>query len=285
MLVATPIGNLGDLAPRAVEALRCGSARLLRGHPPHRAAAAARRRRAPSAWPSPTSTPSWRGIGEVLDVLGAGGDVAVVTDAGTPGISDPGERLVRAALDAGYEVTAVPGPAAVVMAVTISGLPTDAVRVRGVPAPLRAASAPSAWPRSPPSRARSCSTRRRTASQRTIADLAAACGDDRHGRRVPRADQAVRDGRARHARRRSTSASRAASTWSCSPGARRTTTDRRRRPRSATRCAPSWPPARSKTRRGRPPVSEAPRRARARPSTRWRSTLGPESAIRRSTPR
>ena len=64
-------------------------------------------------------------LGEVLDVLGSGGDVAVVTDAGTPGVSDPGERLVRAALDAGFEVTAVPGPAAVIMAVTISGLPTS----------------------------------------------------------------------------------------------------------------------------------------------------------------
>ena len=63
-------------------------------------------------------------IGEVLDVLGDGGDVAVVSDAGTPGISDPGERLVRAALDAGYEVTTVPGPSAVVTALVTSGLPT-----------------------------------------------------------------------------------------------------------------------------------------------------------------
>ncbi len=63
-------------------------------------------------------------IREVLDVLGGGGDVAVVSDAGTPGISDPGERLVRAALDAGYEVTAVPGPSAVITALVTSGLPT-----------------------------------------------------------------------------------------------------------------------------------------------------------------
>ena len=55
-------------------------------------------------------------IGEVLDVLGDGGDVAVVTDAGTPGVGDPGERLVRAAVDAGYEVTSVPGPTAAVIA-------------------------------------------------------------------------------------------------------------------------------------------------------------------------
>ena len=63
-------------------------------------------------------------VGEVLDVLGEGRDVAVVTDAGTPGISDPGERLVRAVLDAGYEVAAVPGPTAFVAALVTSGLPT-----------------------------------------------------------------------------------------------------------------------------------------------------------------
>ena len=49
-------------------------------------------------------------IDDVLDVLAAGGDVAVVTDAGTPGISDPGERLVRAALDAGYRRDRRTGP-------------------------------------------------------------------------------------------------------------------------------------------------------------------------------
>lgn len=123
MLVATPIGNLGDLAPRAVEALAgaalvccedtrrtgrllqhagIGGARLLRVDEHTEVSAAAK----------------------VLDVLDRGGDVAVVTDAGTPGISDPGERLVRAVLDAGYEVSAVPGPAALVMALVLSGLPS-----------------------------------------------------------------------------------------------------------------------------------------------------------------
>jgi 16S rRNA (cytidine1402-2'-O)-methyltransferase len=51
--------------------------------------------------------------------------VAIVSDAGTPGISDPGERIVRAAIDAGYHVSAVPGPSAAVMALTISGLAAD----------------------------------------------------------------------------------------------------------------------------------------------------------------
>ena len=61
----------------------------------------------------------------MLEVLGRGGDVAIVSDAGTPGISDPGERIVRAAIDAGHTVSAIPGPSAAIMAITISGLPTD----------------------------------------------------------------------------------------------------------------------------------------------------------------
>ena len=77
-------------------------------------------------------------IGRMLAVLGDGGTVAVVTDAGTPGISDPGEVLVRAAIEAGHEVAAVPGPAAVVVALVTSGLPDRAFRVRRVPAALGA---------------------------------------------------------------------------------------------------------------------------------------------------
>jgi 16S rRNA (cytidine1402-2'-O)-methyltransferase len=123
VLVATPIGNLGDLPPRAVEAL--ASAALVCCEDTRRTGrllqhAGVRAQRLAVA----NDHTELARIGEVLDVLTAGGDVAVVTDAGTPGVSDPGERLVRAALDAGFEVTAVPGPAAAVMALTISGLPT-----------------------------------------------------------------------------------------------------------------------------------------------------------------
>jgi len=123
VLVATPIGNLGDIAPRAVDALRTATliccedtrrtGRLLQhlGISGHRLAVCNEHTERARA-------------GEVLDVLAAGGDVAVVTDAGTPGISDPGEWLAGAVLDAGYEVTAIPGPAALVTALVISGLPT-----------------------------------------------------------------------------------------------------------------------------------------------------------------
>lgn len=62
---------------------------------------------------------------ELLATLQSGTDVVVVTDAGMPSVSDPGYRLVRAALDAGLEVTAVPGPSAVLTALAVSGLPVD----------------------------------------------------------------------------------------------------------------------------------------------------------------
>ncbi len=123
-LVATPIGNLGDLPPRAIEVLRraslvcCEDTRRTSTLFRH---AGIRVQRLAVA----NDHTEFHRIDDVLGVLGTGGDVVVVSDAGTPGISDPGERLVVAALDAGYEVTAVPGPVAAITALTISGLPTD----------------------------------------------------------------------------------------------------------------------------------------------------------------
>lgn len=123
-LVATPIGNLGDLPPRAVDVLGhvglicCEDTRrtgLLLQH-----AGIGGRRLAVCNEHTEMSR-----IDDVLQVLGEGRDVAVVSDAGTPGISDPGERIVRAVIDAGYDVSAVPGPSAAIMAITISGLSTD----------------------------------------------------------------------------------------------------------------------------------------------------------------
>ena len=123
VLVATPIGNLADLSPRAVAALAGADAiacedtrrtgRLLEHagvtRPPllvvndHTEAAQVR---------------------QVLSRLDRGERVAVVTDAGTPGISDPGERLVRAAVSAGHVVEVVPGPSAAIAALVASGLAT-----------------------------------------------------------------------------------------------------------------------------------------------------------------
>ncbi len=123
-LVATPIGNLGDLPPRAVDTLRhaklicCEDTRrtgLLLQHAGVKAERLA----------ICNDHTEVARIGDVLDVLARGGEVAIVSDAGTPGISDPGERIVRAAIDTGHTVSAIPGPNAAIMALTISGLPTD----------------------------------------------------------------------------------------------------------------------------------------------------------------
>jgi 16S rRNA (cytidine1402-2'-O)-methyltransferase len=130
VVVATPIGNLGDLAPRAVEALAGADAvvcedsrrtgRLLEhaGVPRRRLIVANEHREAAAA-------------DEVRRLLDQGATVAVVTDAGTPGVSDPGERLVRAAISGGHDVEVVPGPTAAVAALVVSGLPTARFVVEG----------------------------------------------------------------------------------------------------------------------------------------------------------
>jgi 16S rRNA (cytidine1402-2'-O)-methyltransferase len=122
-LVATPIGNLGDITPRAVEVL--AAATLICCEDTRRTGRLLQHVGVSSPRLAVTNEHTERSrIREVLDTLDAGDDVAVVTDAGTPGISDPGERLVRAAIDAGHDVAAAPGPDAVTTALTISGLPT-----------------------------------------------------------------------------------------------------------------------------------------------------------------
>ena len=122
-VVATPIGNLADITRRArdvlagVDLIACedtrrtgrllaalGVANRLVAYHDHNAA---------------------RALPRLLPVLERGGSAALASDAGTPLISDPGYRLVGAALDAGVEVVAVPGPSSVVAALSVSGMPTD----------------------------------------------------------------------------------------------------------------------------------------------------------------
>jgi 16S rRNA (cytidine1402-2'-O)-methyltransferase len=122
VLVATPIGNLADLSPRAVAALAeadvivCEDTRRTGRLLEHAGVAKRRLLVANEHLEAAASA-------EVARLLDEGATVAVVTDAGTPGIADPGERLVRAAIEGGHEVTAVPGPAAVITALIVSGLP------------------------------------------------------------------------------------------------------------------------------------------------------------------
>lgn len=128
-VVATPLGNLGDLSPRAVQTLRTVSL----------VACEDTRRTGPLLAGHGVKTPmtsffehNERFKGEkVLAALREGRDVALVSDAGTPGISDPGYRLVREARTLGIPVVPIPGPSAIVAALSVSGLPTDRFRFVG----------------------------------------------------------------------------------------------------------------------------------------------------------
>jgi 16S rRNA (cytidine1402-2'-O)-methyltransferase len=122
-LVATPIGNLEDLSPRAVRILR--EARLIAAEDTRVT------RKLLSHFELHTPLTSYfehNKLSKLDTILGAlgEGDVALVSDAGTPGLNDPGYELVRAALETGHPVSPIPGPSAPVAALVASGLPADA---------------------------------------------------------------------------------------------------------------------------------------------------------------
>lgn len=125
VLVATPIGNLGDLTPRAVDALRTADViaaedtRRTRALLTHAGVAAGGRLRAVHAHNEHARAQA------IVEEIRGGARVAYVTDAGMPGISDPGARLVRVCVDAGLPVEIVPGPSAALTGLVLSGLPTE----------------------------------------------------------------------------------------------------------------------------------------------------------------
>jgi 16S rRNA (cytidine1402-2'-O)-methyltransferase len=120
-LVATPIGNLGDLSPRALEVLGAVDAVLCEDT---RVTGQMLARYGVSTPLLPLHDHNeTEMVPRLLDRLRAGQRLALVSDAGTPLVSDPGYRLVRAAIEAGLPLPAVPGPNAAVMALTLSGLP------------------------------------------------------------------------------------------------------------------------------------------------------------------
>ncbi|MCK5585604.1 16S rRNA (cytidine(1402)-2'-O)-methyltransferase [Candidatus Bipolaricaulota bacterium] len=129
-LVATPIGNLGDITHRAIEVLKSvdfilaedtrTSLRVLKHYDIH----------------TPFFSSVYQGaerqrILSILSLLGDGKHLALVSDAGTPLVSDPGFPLVRAAVDAGQPVVPVPGPCAAIAGLTASGLPLDRFSFEG----------------------------------------------------------------------------------------------------------------------------------------------------------
>jgi 16S rRNA (cytidine1402-2'-O)-methyltransferase len=122
-VVATPIGNLGDVTARALETLRLCD---------HLLAEDTRRTRrllthfgiAGKSLERLDAHASAAHIARVVARIAAGAQIALVTDAGTPGVSDPGERLVESVVEAGQRVTPIPGPSAVLAALVGSGLPS-----------------------------------------------------------------------------------------------------------------------------------------------------------------
>ncbi len=121
-VVATPIGNLGDLSPRACEVLK--SCALVAAEDTRHSGALLRHFQVSVPLVSLHDHNERRRTPELLARLQAGQDVALVSDAGTPAISDPGYEVVRAAAAAGIEVLSVPGPCAAIAALSIAGLPT-----------------------------------------------------------------------------------------------------------------------------------------------------------------
>ena len=130
-VVATPVGNLRDVTLRALDVL--GSAGVIAAEDTRVTA------RLLSHYDVATRTISLHAHNEaerahaIVARLAAGESVALVTDAGTPAVSDPGARLVRVVRDAGFPVVAVPGPSAVTAAVSVAGLQADAFLFAGFP--------------------------------------------------------------------------------------------------------------------------------------------------------
>lgn len=176
-LVATPIGNLDDISPRAISVLRAAKV-ICCEDTRHSGTLLKRINVTPERLIVTNDHTEHDAIEEVLMLLASNEVVAVITDAGTPAISDPGERLVKAAVAAGHAVHATPGPVAFVVAATISGLPTDRIAFDGF------------LPRSGAERRErltEVARERRTTVlyeaphrlEKTLVDLASVCGDDR----------------------------------------------------------------------------------------------------------
>ncbi len=122
-LVATPIGNLEDITLRALRTLR--ECDVIAAEDTRRTGQLLKHFEISKPMLSYFQFNEARRSEQLLERLGRGEKVALVSDAGTPGVSDPGERVVRAAIAAGHRVESVPGACALVAALTASGLPAD----------------------------------------------------------------------------------------------------------------------------------------------------------------
>src|SRR3954463_8349131 len=122
-LVATPIGNLEDITLRAIRTLK--ECDVVAAEDTRRSGQLLKHFQISKPMLSYFQFNEAKRSEEIIERLRRGEKVALVTDAGSPGISDPGERVVKAAIAAGLRVESIPGACALVAALTASGLPTD----------------------------------------------------------------------------------------------------------------------------------------------------------------
>lgn len=127
-VVATPIGNLEDITYRAVRIL--GEVSLIAAEDTRTTGKLLDHYQISSPLTSYHEHNKKEKIAALIDHLGEG-NLALVSDAGTPGINDPGYNLIRAALEAGHDVVPIPGPSALIAALSASGLPTDSFHFMG----------------------------------------------------------------------------------------------------------------------------------------------------------
>jgi 16S rRNA (cytidine1402-2'-O)-methyltransferase len=176
LVVATPIGNLEDITLRALRVLE--RARVIAAEDTRVTRKLLTRHGITTRVTSFREQNATRAIPELLAVLEQGGDVALVSDAGTPSISDPGQELVRAAVEAGYRISPIPGPSALAAVLSVAGLAGEGARFIGF------------LPRSGKRRQRrlaalaedrACTVVYESPARlaKTLADLVEACGPDR----------------------------------------------------------------------------------------------------------
>ena len=130
-IVSTPIGNLGDISLRALDTLR--TVDTVVSEDTRKTGFLLKHFEISKPQISFYEQNEKKHLPRILGLLKQGKDIALVSNAGTPAVSDPGFTLVRAALEIGVEITAVPGPTALVMALVLSGLPVHAFTFRGFP--------------------------------------------------------------------------------------------------------------------------------------------------------
>jgi len=130
-LVGTPIGNLGDISKRAVETLR--SAHVVAAEDTRTTGMLLKHLGISAHLKSYHEHNEERSAAELLPHLLRGEDVALVTESGTPCISDPGYRIVRACIEHAIPVVAIPGPVAFISALVVSGLPVHEIHFYGFP--------------------------------------------------------------------------------------------------------------------------------------------------------